>query len=169
MKSFLRFVVLSAFLSAGSLAGAQKITTALQLNDYLAGITDSLFTGGKEWGTAFAKANENGSYVSIASHRTRLERFIEKKRIEVVTLKDINGSEKLRLAMLDFLSFEARMIRQTFIPFEKFTGNTPAEDIEKAIVALQTRSAEEETYLDEVRAAQIEYGKKNGFTVAEQE
>ncbi|MBN8675459.1 MAG: hypothetical protein J0L56_15120 [Chitinophagales bacterium] len=169
MKSFLRLFVLFAFLSACSVAGAQKITTAIQLNDYLAGITDSLFIGGKEWGTAFAKANENGTYSTIATHRIRLSRFIDNKRIEVVTMKDINGSGKLRLAMLDFLSFEARMIREAFQPFEKFTSSTPSEDIQKAIVSLQNKSAEEGTYLDEVRAAQIEYGKKNGFTIQEEE
>lgn len=169
MKSFLRLFVLFAFLTAGSVAGAQKITTAIQLNDHLAAITDSLFIGGKEWGAAFAKANENSTYSTIATHRIRLERFIEKKRIEVVTMKDINGSEKLRLAMLDFLSFEAKMIRQTFKPFEKFTSTTPAEDIQKAIASLQNISAEEEAYLDEVRTAQIEYGKKNGFTIEEEE
>lgn len=168
MKSFLRFVVLFTFLSASSWAGAQKITTAIQLNDYLASITDSLFMGGKEWGTAFSKANENGSYSSIAAYRIKLEHFIEKKRIEVVTLKDINGSEKLRLAMLDFLSFEAKMIRQAFQPFEKFTRSTPPEDIQKAIASLQNTSAEEGAYLDEVRSAQIEYGKKNGFTIEEE-
>ena len=168
MKSFLRFIVLVAFLSASSLTGAQKISTAIQLNDHLASITDSLFIGGKEWGTALSKANETGTFSSIAANRTRLERYIEKKRIEVVTMKDINGSEKLRLAMLDFLSFEAKMIRQAFQPFEKFTSSTPTEDIQKAIASLQNISTEEKAYLDEVRAAQIEYGKRNGFTIEEE-
>ncbi len=98
-----------------------------------------------------------------------MEKLIERKQLEVITLKDIGGSEKLRLAMLDMLFFEARMIREGFIPFEKLNRQSSQEEISKAIELLTKTAEAENEYLEKVRTAQDAYAAKNGFTIEEEE
>ncbi len=148
-------------------AFAQKPTTALQLNDYLADITDSLFLGGREWGSQIADSKKSKKFSLLETPRKKLENFIERKRLEIVTMKDIGGSEKLRLAMLDFLAFESRMIKEAFLPFENFNNKTTDSDIDKALDNLNEIAANESKFLNEVKKSQAAYAKKNGFTIEE--
>ncbi len=168
MRSLLRTSVLVfTLIFFHSIALAQKPATALELNNYLAEITDSLFMAGKEWGNAMVKAKESRNFSTLAATRRKLENFIERKRIYVVTMNDINGSEKLRLAMLDFLFIENKMIKDAFYVFEKFNSQTTDADIDKAIAFLQEKAKDEGAILDEVRKAQNTYATKNGFTIEE--
>jgi hypothetical protein len=170
MRSVLPTTILTlALIFSHSLTFAQKPTTALDLNNYLADITDSLFTGGREWGSAMVKAKETGNFSTLATSRKRLENFIERKRIDVVKMQDINGSEKLRLAMLDLLFIEAKMIKEAFLSFEKFNSQTTDADINKAIAYLQEKATDEAVFVNEVRKAQDAYARKNGFTIEEEE
>jgi len=113
------------------------------------------------------KAKETKNFSTLAAPRRKLENFIARKRVDVVTMSDINGSEKLRLAMLDFLFVEAKMIKEAFYLFEKFNSQTTDADIDKAIAFLQEKSEDEGAILDEVRKAQKAYAAKNGFTIEE--
>ncbi len=156
-----------AFFCTGHYSSAQKPTTALALNDYLVSITDSLYSSGQAWGKKFTEVNSSKEYTLLQPIRVSMEKLIERKQLEVITLKDIGGSEKLRLAMLDMLFFEARMIRDGFIPFEKLNKQSTQDEINKAIEVL-TKSAEAENeYLEKVRKAQDVYAAKNGFTIEE--
>lgn len=169
MRSPFRSTVLAlTLIFFHSVAIAQKPVTALDLNNYLADITDSLFLGGKEWGTAMVKAKETRNFSTLITPRRNLEKFIERKRIDVVTMKDINGSEKLRLAMLDFLFNEVKMIKDAFLAFEKFNSQTTDADIDKAIANLQEKAKDEDAFLNEVLKAQKAYATKNGFTIEEE-
>jgi hypothetical protein len=169
MTSFSRTAVLAlAFVFFHSFTFAQKPTSALELNNYLADITDSLFLGGREWGSAMVKAKETGNYSTLAVSRRKLENFIERKRIDVVKMQDINGSEKLRLAMLDLLFIEGKMIKEAFLSFEKFNSQTSDADIDKAIAYLQEKATDEAVFVNEVRKAQDAYARKNGFTIEEE-
>ena len=151
MKSAFRTTVLAlTFVFFLSFTFAQKPTTAVELNNYLADITDSLYLGGQNWGTTMVKAKETKNFSSLAASRRTLENFIERKRVDVLTLKDINGSEKLRLAMLDLLFIESKMIKEAFLPFEKFNKQTTDADFDRAIAYLQEKADEETLYLDEV-------------------
>jgi len=67
--------------------------------------------------------------------------------------------------MIEFLSFEIKMIKESFSPFEKFNETTPTDEVNKAINKLQTLSGDEDTFLKKVLAAQEAYASKNGFTI----
>ena len=139
---------------------AQKIATALQFNDYMVTITDTLYLYGTEWGDQFNVAFKSKDFASLASARTKLEeftgkkfnnstwplskrfRFISfrknkarksngKKFLEVTTMKDIGGSENLRAAMLEFIAFEKQFTSEYFVTMEKFDSKSTDDEIQK--------------------------------------
>jgi hypothetical protein len=165
MKSIVRLVIVFACALASFGANAQKPTTALELNDYLASFTDSLYQGGREWGKTLNAVVTSKKFDSLAGPRKKMDDFITRKQAEIKDMKDINGSEDLRKAMLEFLDFEAKMIKDAFLPLEKFTATSPKEDIKKAIDDLIAMAATEKDHLSKVNVAQEAYAKKNGFTI----
>jgi hypothetical protein len=165
MKSIFRIVIVFACTLAGFAATAQKPTTALELNNYLVSITDSLFEGGRAWGKTLNAVVQSKRFDSLAGPRMKMEEFILRKQAEVKAMKDINGSENLRNAMLEFLDFEAKMMRDAFKPLEKFNASSTQAEIKKAIDDLIAMAATEKDALAKVNTAQEEYGNKNGFTI----
>jgi hypothetical protein len=151
------------FLSFSSLA--QKPNTALQLNDYMAGISDTLYQKGMEWGQTFKSALKAKDFPRLTPVRKSLESFIDRKLVDVITLKDISGSEKLRLAMLDLLFFELRMIKAGFVPFESLSKDYTDAELKDLSDQLTKAVADEKRYLDKITEAQKTYGTKNGFTI----
>jgi hypothetical protein len=169
MTSRLRTTTLAIlFFFSFHLAKAQQPTTALQFNDYLVSITDTLYMYGKEWGDQFNVANESKDFTSLSPKRTKIEEFAAKKFLEVTTMKDIKGSEKLRAAMLEFLAYEKLMISEHFIPMEKLNSSSTDDDIQKHLDDLSTAGKTESIALKKVSDAQKEYAKKNGFTIEEE-
>jgi hypothetical protein len=169
MKSIIRFVVVFACTLASFAATAQKPTTPLELNNYLASITDSLFQGGREWGKALNAVVKTKRFDSLAGPRIKMEEFIARKQAEIKDLKDMNGSADLKKAMLEFLDFEAKMMSDAFKPLEKFTTSSAQADIKKAIDDLIAMAATEKDQLAKVNTAQEAYAKKNGFVIAQDE
>lgn len=169
MKSIFRLAIVAACMFASFSVSAQKPTTALELNNYLAAVTDSLFQGGKEWGKALNIVVQTKRFDSLAGPRIKMEQFITRKKAEIQGMKDINGSQDLRNAMIEFLDFEWKMITEAFKPLEKFTTNSPQADIKKTIDDLIAMAANEKDALAKVNAAQEAYGKKNGFTIEKPE
>ena len=170
MTSTLRTTALAIlFFFSFHLANAQQPTTALQFNDYLVTITDTLYMYGKEWGDQFNVAHESKDFTSLSPMRIRIEEYAAKKFLDVTTMKDIKGSEKLRAAMLEFLAYEKLMINERFTPMEKLNSSSTDDDIQKHLDALATASKGEATALKKVNDAQKEYAKKNGFTIEESE
>ena len=170
MKSTLRTTtaVLLFFLSFNA-ANAQKITTALQFNDYMVSITDTLYSYGTEWGQQFNVAFKSKDFTSLAPARIKLEEFTGKKLLEVTTMKDIGGSENLRAAMLEFIVFEKQFTGEYFSTIEKFDSKSTDDEIQKALDNLAAGSKKEEVVLKKVREAQKDYAKKNGFTIEGEE
>ncbi len=167
MKYFIRTATLVVALCLSQLfvAGQKQFKTAIDLNDYLASITDTLYNDGVKWGEAFSKANANKNFSTLSVPRKKLESFIQRKQLEVLLMKDINGSENLRLSMLEFLFFEAKMAAEAFLPLEKLNSQSTDDEIKRAITSLTDMAKEENKYLEKVVAAQEAYGKKNGFTI----
>jgi len=166
MKSILPpFTFFILLISFSFFAAAQKPATALEMNDHFTSITDSLYKRGIAWGKKFNEAYQTKNFSTLTEVRKQLELFIEKKRKEVLLLPDIGGSEDLRLAMLDFLAFEAKMAKEAFIPLEKFNSSSSDAEIKKAIEALQEQSKGENLQIQKLTAAQQAYAKKNGFTI----
>ena len=170
MKRTCHHLAIAAILMFSTLfATAQKPQNPLELNNYFASITDSLYRYGVSWGSQFQKARQSQNFLSLTAHRIKMEEYINNKFQELVVMKDISGSEKLRAAVIDFLAYERRIIKQGFVPFEKFTKTTSEEDIQKAINALVAASADESAVLKAITDEQVAYGKKNGFEIEKNE
>jgi hypothetical protein len=139
--------------------------TALELNDYMVSITDSLYNYGTAWGAQFGEAFKSKDFSTLTAPRKNIEKFVDYKYAELNALKNIGGSEKLKAAMLEFLIFEKKMIKEQFIPLEKLDKNTPDAAKQTAIATLVDASKSEEAVLAKVREEQNAYAKKNGFTI----
>jgi hypothetical protein len=161
--------IAAALIFSGLFAAAQKPKSPLELNNYFASITDSLYHYGVSWGSQFQKARESKDFRSLATHRKRIEDYANNIFQELVVMKDISGSEKLRAAVIDFLSYERRIIKEGFVPFEKFTKTSAEEDIQKAIDALVAAGKDESAILKAINDEQVAYGKKNGFAIEKPE
>ena len=169
MRSVRLFVFAFILFAAALSANAQKPTTALELNNYFASINDSLYAGGREWGTKLNTVVFSKGFDSLAPLRIKLDNFIERKTSELKAMKDIKGSDKFRLAMLDFLAFESKMMKEAFAPIEKLSKTSTQDQIKTAINNLMELAAQEDSHLVKVNEAQDEYAAKNGFTIQKKE
>lgn len=166
MKSLLFSTCLAALLTLTSLnASAQAPTTPIEFNDHLVAITDSLYQLGRDWGAKFNEVNQSKKYSELATTRKGLESFIKRKQVEIQKLKNINGSEELKKAHLNFLAYEFSLIKDAFMPLEKLTAQSTDAEIKKLLDNLRAISMEESKKLQEVNAAQRAYAEKNGFTI----
>lgn len=159
---FLFFLLISS-----QIALAQK-DAAIAFNDDLTYITDSLYSKGQAWGKVFNKARESGNYSSLKPLRVELGKYIDQQIIRVKNMQDVQGSQDLMKAMIDFLNFEKTMVA-AFIPLEKLTANSPNEELNKALDNLTALAAKENDALQKVGDAQDAYAKKNGFTIEKPE
>ena len=148
---------------------AAKAQTAIQMNDKLASITDSLYSGGQRWGAQFNKSFASGNYTPLKPITDELLGYINVKTAEVQKMKDVKNSKPLRVVMLEFLVFEKKMISEGFRPFEVFDATTTKEKVQAALDNLTQKSNDENTYLKKVAAAQETYAKENGFKIAGQQ
>ena len=105
----------------------------------------------------------------MTANRKKLEQFIGVKYDELRTMRDVFECTKFRLAMLDFLAFEEKMIKEAFLPFEKLNSSSSQDEIKKAINSLVTLSEQENSYLAKVHTAQNEFATKNGFILNKNE
>ena len=163
------FIIATALIFSALFSAAQKPKTALELNDYFVAITDTLYTYGTEWGAQFQKARKSHDFTTLTTPRTKIEKYANAKYWELLGMKDIGGSAKLRATVLEFLNFEIKLIKDAFIPFEKLNKTSSEEDIQKAIDALVNASKDEEIALKAVNEEQVAYGKKNGFEIEKAE
>lgn len=144
---------------------AQQPKTALELNNQLASITDSLYAKGQAWGNKFVSAMDTKDFSTLTPYRMQMQQYIDKKLADVRKIKDINGSENLRTVMIDFLNYEKTMIDKGFVPVEKLGATTTEDDIKKVMENLTNASKDEAEFLRKVSDAQDTYAKKNGFTI----
>lgn len=168
MKSTLRIIALCLlFFFSFQAVKAQKIKTAIDYNDYLVSITDTLYQLGQQWGDQFNTAYQSKDFKSLTPVRIKIEQFASRKFLEVTTMKDMYGSEKLRAAMLEFLAFEKIMIAEHFTALEKLNSSSTDDEVKKGLEVLTTDSKSEAVALKRVNEAQREYAQKNGFTIEE--
>ena len=90
--------------------------------------------------------------------------FVDKSTIKVRKMKDISGSRELQNAMLDFLSFEKKLITTAFLPFEKLSAKSADKGNKYCILDnLTVVSKQEDEKIKALANAQKAYGAKNGF------
>lgn len=166
MSHFFRRLFLTlAIIVTSFISKAQQPTTPIAFNDTLAAINATLFEYGSQWGRAFNEAYKSGQYARLTPHRERLGKFINEKLEYVLTLKDVNNSKPLRLALIEFLSYEKQLLQDAFLPFESLKPNVTEEEVKKLISNLSTLAAKEKDMLAMVADAQEKYGAENGFNI----
>lgn len=166
MKNTIRIwlTVITAWLAIN--AHAQQPRTALDLNNQLASITDSLYLKGQEWGTKFTEVADSKDFAALKPYRENIQHFINGQLKMVKGMKDINGSENLRAVIIEFLNYENKMVVDGFIPVEKLPKTATEDDLKKVIQGLTEASKDEAGLLKKVSEAQDAYAQKNGFTIA---
>ena len=165
MKSLFRPVIMLLVVCSSLVATAQNFKTPLELNNYFASINDTLYAGGKEWGNKLRTVMDSKAFDSLTPIRTKLQQYITVKQLQLKTMKDVGGSEKFRLAMLDFLNYEEKMMKEAFTPLEKLNKNSTDAEIKTAIDGLINLAGNEEAELKKVHLAQNEYADKNMFKI----
>jgi hypothetical protein len=163
--TLIRIAVVLSFIASTFFASAQDLNTAIEVNDYFVSVTDSLYAGGQQWGRQFNEAYQTKDFSSLIPVRKKMEKFIDNKLALLGKMKDSFGSENLRLATMDFLAFEKKLIVEAFIPLEKLNKNSTNEEIQKAMKNLTETAARETAEIVRVNNAQEEFAKKNGFTI----
>ena len=163
MKSIRTLAIIASLFAITIPAAAQKDRTPLELYDYIVATTDSLYMNGKKWGSQFTSCYKSKAYDSLTPIRLECEMFVQKRLAEFKKMKDIKGSTKLRLAYIDMLIYEAKLVRATFIPFEDFTLSTPDQTVKDAIKRMNEVARNETDYLKKINIALDEYAELNGF------
>jgi hypothetical protein len=163
MTRIICLFILATFISTAGIS--QKYTTALEFNNYIVTINDSLYKYGSAWGTKFVESRTSHKWEELTPHRLKLENFIQKKREELKKLAPFKGSEDLVASMLDFLKMESQMAWKAFAPFEAFDENTSSDEMKDATDNLMRQTKVENEKLEQLRAAQDRYATKNGFSI----
>jgi hypothetical protein len=166
MKRFLLLAFTLLFFTISGLnVFAQQPKTALELNNHLASITDSLYKKGQIWGNQLNNAADRHDFASLAPYRIKIQQFIDLKLAELKKMKDIGGSEEFRTAMIDFLVLEKQMIESSFIPFEKLPPDATNNQLKSAIDKLTDEAKNESKAIEKVNEIQDLYARKNGFAI----
>lgn len=165
----MKTLFLTLLMALTSLTYAQKTEKetdfALAFNDYCAGLTDSLYSYGTAWGEAFGSAYDSHNFAQLKPHSTRIFAFIERSQKELIKRKVNPDMEDLKLAVLDFLTFEKTMIQEAFRPFEKFTDKTSDETIKAQLDLLTEKSSQEGNVLNTIRVEQEKVATLYNFTM----
>ncbi len=170
MKKHLLLLLAFLTITLGALAQKTEKETdkALEFNDYCASITDTLYQYGQEWGTEVTKAIENKNFNKIALINKKLVAFIDKKKKELLRKEVYPDMDNLKIATLDFLTFEKEMITNNFVSFEQFNAQSTTEAIEEETQKLLKAAEKEGKVLETLREEQIKVSKIYGFDIEEE-
>jgi len=141
---------------------------AIDFNDKLVSINDSLFSKGQAWGKKFTEVSKTKEFGKLSASRIELYNFINTKIAELKKTEDVGGSKEFREGMINFLAFEKELLEKAFVPLEKLNASSTDADIKAGIANLQKSAQDENTYLETFRKVQAAYAEKNGFKIAEQ-
>ncbi len=81
-------------------------------------------------------------------------------------MKDVKNSKELRMAMINFLTYEKTMVSNGFKPMELLPADASEEQVKAALDKMSELSKKEAGELEKVGAAQEAYAKANGFAIA---
>jgi hypothetical protein len=161
-----RFFITLGFLFVATFSGKAQFANAIEYNNYIISTTDSLYKFGQNWGAVLQNCHELVDFSQLWKSRESMEKLIDRKRKEMIELKDIGlNSKPFRMAMVDFLDFEKEMVTKAFVPFEKLTNKNSEQDFQATLGNLNAVALEEGDFLKKLHAAQDEYAAKNGFYI----
>ena len=142
---------------------------ALEFNNMLMDIIDSLYYRGKQWGEELNTAMDNDNYSKLPSMRKETQRFIDRKISYVTGLKDVGGSQEFQRSMISLLNYEKELLTKSFLPFEKLNASSSQEAKDSLLANLTEQSKQEDAFLKTMKTAQHAYANKNGFTIEDEE
>lgn len=146
-----------------------KTLTPIEFSDRMSDITDSLYRKGTAWGVQFKEANKQHNFSTLKPYRVAVQTFINNSLQNLKTMPDVKDSKALRLAMIDFLTYENKMVIEGFMPIEKIKSNATEDEINKALQGLQDLATVEGNELKKVSVEQQAYAKANGFRIETEE
>lgn len=138
---------------------------AIELNNKLASINDSLYKRGVNLGVVIRTSSSTHDFSKIAQFGGEMETFIDAKIVEVNKLENVAGSDKYKDAVAEFLNFEKKLMRDALLPFAKLDKESSRQQINDAMQHLVNVAKDEEKYLMGVRATQREFAAKNKITL----
>ncbi len=136
---------------------------AVAVNNVMVQINDSLFYMGREFGNTVGNAVTSRNFSSLTPTRERFERFIDSSRQRLVTMKDVNGSERLRKSEIELLDVEKNMVVNDFTPFERLTSFATMQEVTSLFDKIKEDSKMETDKMGNFKREQKLYAKRNGF------
>lgn len=146
-------------------AASSKKLTPIEFSDRMSDITDSLYARGVAWGRHFNEAYKSKNFSSLKPYRVAVETFIVSSLSNVRSMLDVNDSKPLRMAMIEFLEFEQKMVIDGFTPMEKIKADATDEEVVAAYKKLEGLASVEGDALKKVSTAQEAYAAANGFRI----
>ena len=174
MKPFLLSLCLSLlFALPATTLQAQSARTALEFNDQLTTITDSLYAYGQRWGRQYNEINKSRAkevhnpmtFSSLKPYRQSMELFVDRSITQLKAMEDVKNSKDLRVAMIGFMEYEKKMVTLAFKPIEQLKPTATTGELQTVLEQLKTYSKAENAELQKVAAAQEAYAKSNGFAI----
>ena len=83
---------------------------AIELNNKLASINDSLYKRGVNLGVVIRTSSSTHDFSKIAQYGSEMETFIDAKIVEVNKLENVAGSDKYKDAVAEFLNLEESIL-----------------------------------------------------------
>jgi hypothetical protein len=160
--------LLTGLLILGGLS-AYAQSTPVEVNDKMVDITDKVFEYGENWGKAFQVGMDKMDWSNLKPVRVKMEHYVNFAIAEIEGMPDVKGSKTLRDAVVEFLNYENKVIREGFIPFENFDGDIDDASLKKAIDNMVALGNVETDMLEKVMDVQEAYAKANGFKVGTEE
>ncbi len=146
----------------------EEVNAALAFNDYCADITESLYKMGVDWGTKFGEILPSKSFKQLAPYSKNTIVFIEKSQKDLINKKVTPDMENLKLATLDYLSFEKQFVKEGFISFEELNEQSSDETIKRYIDKLMELAEKEDDILNNVIKEQEKLAKNYDYTIEEE-
>lgn len=140
-----------------------KKEQAIELDNRLSKVNDTLLHLGKQWGDEFEIAVNTLDFTHLQPLRVKMVKYIDGKIEYVEGLDNVGGSEELIKAELDFLKAEKDIISKRFVIFERFTDSVSMDELSNAYTGVLMGAEREQQKLEDLQKLRLEYAEKNGF------
>ncbi|MFZ4262927.1 hypothetical protein ACFRAE_12840 [Sphingobacterium sp. HJSM2_6] len=165
-KIFWSMLLLACF----SMAYAQKTdkekADALKFNEYMVEVIDTVYQYGVEWGNKAVEYKETKTFHKLSFINRKLFEYLERKQLEVLRYKNASDLDKLKIALIDFLTIEKLIVQSSMVRFEYLDSQSSFEEINNEFENLKGIAQFEEEYMGKLKALQEETAKAYGYVIA---
>ena len=162
IRIFLTMIIFMGFISSCHFRTRQE---ALQLNNTIVAVNDSIYFRGREFGNLVNESYKSKDFSRLKSFRIDFEKILDSSNKSMFGLKDVGGSEQLKTCEIELLKIEQHMIEQDFVPFEQLTPASTGNEISSLFDNIQKDAKRERSQMQQFKKLQEEYALKNGFSL----